>query len=205
VAGSQSPHHGGGVAAGGSSSAGDSLDASTARGELASGIGDQAAADAGAFFGELAGCSERWRLTAAQRRMPVPPGSSPSRALQRPRRQCRLAGLRAFCVAPDCSRSASRPGNPRNRDLCRGHRPRLAPGQASKASADSRGPVLLGSRRAGTGTTTYLWNARTRRITAILGYPNAAISPLASSPDGRTLAVGQYDGHIYLWDLADWR
>ncbi len=116
--------------------------------------------------------------------IPVPANLAPSPAVQ--------ASLAASVGWPDFGPPASRRvardrrrgrGNPRNRDLYRGHRPRLAPGQASKASADSRGPVLLGSRRAGTGTTTYLWNARTRRITAILGYP---LPRLARSRSART-------------------
>jgi WD40 repeat protein len=28
------------------------------------------------------------------------------------------------------------------------------------------------------------------------------VDSLAYSPDGRTLGVGEYDGHIYLWDVS---
>jgi WD40 repeat protein len=55
----------------------------------------------------------------------------------------------------------------------------------------------------------YLWNLAARRVTAAVpasGYC-APVCPVAFSPDGTVLAVGETepggdDGHVYLWDLA---
>jgi WD40 repeat protein len=58
------------------------------------------------------------------------------------------------------------------------------------------------------GTSTYVWNAASRRVLAVLSYRNGSISPLAFSPDGRTLAIANGLGHgrgcgrIHLWDTT---
>lgn len=56
----------------------------------------------------------------------------------------------------------------------------------------------------------YLWDLGTRRVTATVPASGDCDQgcPVAFSPDGATLAVGENDGsceHIYLWDLASRR
>ena len=56
---------------------------------------------------------------------------------------------------------------------------------------------------AGSDGATRLWDARTRRMAAVLGNPRGgAVAALAFGPDGAQLAVGDDNGVVCLWDLA---
>jgi WD40 repeat protein len=60
------------------------------------------------------------------------------------------------------------------------------------------------------GNSTYVWDVATRRPAAVLTFPDTGISPVAFSPDGRTLAMtdglmagqGRRHGSIDLWNTA---
>jgi WD40 repeat protein len=48
-----------------------------------------------------------------------------------------------------------------------------------------------------------IWSLTTGKIVATMPDPaNTEIASLAYSPDGKTLAVGDYDSHIYLWNVS---
>lgn len=74
------------------------------------------------------------------------------------------------------------------------------------ASYSRDGRFLAASDSDGTGT--YVWDVATRRPAAILAFSDAGLSPVAFSPDGRTLAIadgvaagqGRRFGNIYLWN-----
>lgn len=76
------------------------------------------------------------------------------------------------------------------------------------ASYSPDGKFLAASDNA--GTSSYVWDVRTRRPVAVLAFPDAGVSPVAFSPDGRTLAIadgdltgqGRHYGNIHLWSTA---
>ena len=43
-----------------------------------------------------------------------------------------------------------------------------------------------------------------RQVVATLSGPGSRVADLAYSPDGRFLAAASHDGHVYLWNTADW-
>ena len=49
-----------------------------------------------------------------------------------------------------------------------------------------------------------MWDAATRRLVATLTDPakRRSVNVVAYSPDGTTLAAGDYNGRTYLWDAA---
>ena len=54
-----------------------------------------------------------------------------------------------------------------------------------------------------TNNAAYIWNLRTGKIVAVLPDPgNTEIASLAYSPDGKTLAVGDFQSQIFLWDVS---
>ena len=49
----------------------------------------------------------------------------------------------------------------------------------------------------------YLWNVATKKLTATLTDPGSkGVESVAFSPDGKTLAVGDFNGRTYLWNVA---
>jgi WD40 repeat protein/serine/threonine protein kinase/predicted negative regulator of RcsB-dependent stress response len=55
---------------------------------------------------------------------------------------------------------------------------------------------------AGSRNTVRLWDAATWQQVALLGGHTAGVSCLAFTPDGQTLATGDWDGTLRLWDVA---
>lgn len=74
----------------------------------------------------------------------------------------------------------------------------------NSASYGRGGQLLAASDDHGIGT--YVWDVATRRplrTAATLRSPDGTeVASFADSPDGRSLAVGDYQGHIYLWSVS---
>ena len=74
------------------------------------------------------------------------------------------------------------------------------------ASADSLAFSPDGKTLAGTGgidsASTYLWNVATGSRTGTLPAPNPGMYSVAFTHNGKLLAVGDFNGHTYLWDVA---
>jgi WD40 repeat protein len=51
-------------------------------------------------------------------------------------------------------------------------------------------------------TTAQVWDASTGKEITFLSIPGTELTHLSSSADGRVLALGSYDGSIFLWDLG---
>jgi WD40 repeat protein/serine/threonine protein kinase len=75
----------------------------------------------------------------------------------------------------------------------------LGPGSQVQFSPD--GTLLA----AGSGDTVRLWDVASFQKVADLSSPKASIHSLAFAPDGRTLAVGDWDGTLRLWDVLQKR
>ena len=72
------------------------------------------------------------------------------------------------------------------------------------ASGDSGDIVFSpdGSALAIAGKGTKLWNVKTHKVTAVLLGPDTSPQVLAFSPNGKTLAIGDYNETIYLWNAV---
>jgi WD40 repeat protein len=69
----------------------------------------------------------------------------------------------------------------------------------SKAEGIRRESVTSG----GYDKSAYLWTIATRKRAALYADPGGKGSgDVAFSPDGKTLAVGDANGNIYLWDTS---
>jgi protein kinase-like protein/WD40 domain-containing protein len=75
----------------------------------------------------------------------------------------------------------------------------FGPGATTLAVGSEAGGARAGS----AGDSTCLWDTASRKVTATLADPaSQAVSAVAYSPRGTTLAVGDADGSTYLWDTA---
>jgi hypothetical protein len=117
----------------------------------------------------------------------------------------RSTGVGAVAFSPDGTTLATGDGNgqiylwdPATRHLIRAlAEPQSVPVSAVALSAN---PPMLAAGDIGT----HLWSPGTGQLIATLADPGAggAVSALAFSPDGTTLAVGDDDGSTYLWNLS---